>query len=166
MIHAAEMPDPGELLRRLSEGGSLPAAPAASASSAPAAAAPVAVAPPEPEPVYPADFRALHDLLEAKGRHSLAVLLHDHADVVRYALPALSLRSTKALPADLAVTLKAVTGLLGGPLRRGGEATPSLFRQEQALKSEDQSRILAEPVVAAALEEFPDAEYSEVRSAQ
>ncbi|MBU3076715.1 DNA polymerase III subunit gamma/tau [Sphingomonas quercus] len=155
LIHAADMPDPGELLRRLAAGQ--PVAPAA------APATPVAPTPAE-TPSYPVDFRALHDLLEACGQHRLALLLHDKTELVRYAPPVLSLRST-ALPADLAKTLREATGLAWEVrFDEGGEAVPSLLRQEEALKSEDRARVLAEPVVAAALEEFPDAELSEVRS--
>src|SRR5205823_11307983 len=65
LIHAADMPDPATLLAKLSGEGATPqSAPTPSAKSS------------GPSAKLPSDFPALIELLEAGGRHQLAVQLH------------------------------------------------------------------------------------------
>ena len=151
VIHASQLPDPGELVRRLQSGE--------------AVAPPAPVAPPSAEPEQspllslPRDFQALHDFLIAQNKHSLAVTLHDHAEVVRYAPPELSLRSARAIPADLAATLKALTKVAWTVrLDEDGPTMPTLRAQELARDAAARDAILATPLIAAALQAFPDAE--------
>ena len=154
LIHAADMPDPGELLRRLSGG--------------------VAVAPPTPAPVeppvpagpdHPNDFRALLEVLESNGQPNMAVCLHDRAELVRYEAPTLSIRLVRPIDADVARAISAATGQKWQVVfDEAGPAEPTLRAQELAAKEAERAAILADPLVAAAMAAFPDAQLSEVRS--
>jgi len=228
VIHAATMPDPGELLKRLSEGegltaAALPAAappatvqatalraaapassaatprsaawedePAGSASSpaaepASSAAASVTrempehhpgVAPelePEQEPevsqpVLPSDMTALVALAEENGEHLLATRLHDDVGVIRFEPPELVLKPQGALPADfprdLAQHLRKWTDSSWLVSFGNGDAQPTLRQQEQARLAAERERILAHPMVTAALQNFPEAELVEYKIAQ
>ncbi|WP_206186112.1 DNA polymerase III subunit gamma/tau [Sphingosinicella sp. BN140058] len=144
VIHASEMPDPGELLQRLANGEAIPArgaaAPAAATpASAPAAAIAPAVAAPSvaasvveqaPEPVAPAappaaiaepappsapaTYRDLVETLALKGKPHLAQQLHDFCGVVRYAPPEIAIKPVKPMSSDLVRDLGAALKGLTG----------------------------------------------------
>ena len=143
-VYASSLPDPGELVRRIGEGGVAPAAPSTPASTA------------------PVDFGALVAQLEAGGRHSLAQLLHDHAGLVRYAPPELALRAVKPLPADfardLAAALKAVDGTLWRITLADEPAQTTLLEQENAARLANEAFVTSQPLVAGLLDAFPSAE--------
>src|SRR6185437_13264709 len=82
LIHAADMPDPASLMAKLTgDGAAAIVGGAQTASKSPA-----------PSARLPADFRGLIEFLEGKGKHQLAVQLHDQVGVVRYAPPELVLK--------------------------------------------------------------------------
>jgi DNA polymerase-3 subunit gamma/tau len=151
LIHAADLPDPATVLSRLSgeAAASLPPA----ASSPAARSGPVAQLPP--------DFPALVKLLEQKGKHQLAVQLHDQVGLVRYAPPELVLKPTRPLggdfPRDLAAALKTVTGTVWQVALSDEPGEPSLLDQEKMAEERVRSEVLADPAVRAALDAFPDA---------
>ncbi|WCT74924.1 DNA polymerase III subunit gamma/tau [Sphingomonas naphthae] len=153
LIHASQLPDPGDLARRLQSGEAMPAGPPAPASAAAEAQAPMLR--------YPADFRTMHDLLVAERKQLLAQMLHDFTGVVRYDPPTLAIRPLKPLPGDFArdlgAALKAATGSLWDVTLSDGPAEPSLLETEQAAEAAARDAILATPVVAATLEAFPGA---------
>ncbi len=153
IVHASQLPDPAELMRRIASGEALPAA------------APAAPAPAESQAsllALPPDFRALHDLLVHGNQHLLAQRLHDFVGLVRYAPPDLVIRRTGPLPAefarDLAAALKALTQTAWDVTIADGTSAPSLLDQERAAETVVRDEILASPVVRAAFEAFPDAE--------
>jgi DNA polymerase-3 subunit gamma/tau len=157
VIHAAEMPDPGELIRRLREGG------------VPAGAAPVPSAPPPPAAPEPTsldarfpDVAALVTLLEENGRPHLAQQLHDYVGIVRFAPPVVVIRPSKPLASDfcrdIAAALKGITGEQWDIAIGDGPAEPSLLDQQRAKKAEHEARILDIPVVKAAMAAFPQAQ--------
>jgi DNA polymerase-3 subunit gamma/tau len=168
IVHASQMPDPADLMRRIASGEVL-AAPAAAAAPAAdtqasllqTAAAPLAAAPP-PAPAFPADFRALHDALVRGNHHLIAQRLHDFVGLVRYAPPDLVVRRTGPLPADfardLAAALKAISGTTWEVTFTEGTSEASLLDQERALETAARDEILASPIVRASFEAFPDAE--------
>jgi DNA polymerase-3 subunit gamma/tau len=173
IVHASQMPDPGELMRRITSGEvpvaspAVPAAGEAQPSLLPSAAAPApptgpAPPPAPPAPAFPADFRALHDALVRANHHLLAQRLHDFVGLVRYAPPDLVVRRTGPLPADfardLAAALKAISGATWEVTFTEGTSEPSMLDQERALETAARDEILGSPIVRATFEAFPDAE--------
>jgi len=159
VVHAATLPDPGELARRLATGEAVAPAPAPSAAPAPS-----------PQPKLPDTPEALHDLLVAKGAHRLAACF-EGARVIRFAPPELMLAAGRGIdPAyarDLADCLNPKFGEEGArwTVTVGeGIAKPSMREQEQARESAARDAVLASPMVAAVRNHFPDAVLEEPRS--
>jgi DNA polymerase-3 subunit gamma/tau len=153
VVHASQLPDPGELVRKLQDGGAIgasaPATPAPTESQAPLLS-------------MPADFPTLVRALDNGGKALLAQQLHDFVGLVRYQPPDLVIRPQKPLPADFArdlgAALKAVTGAAWQVTVADGPADPSLLDREKAAEVSARDAILASPVVKAAFEAFPEAE--------
>ena len=153
IVHASQLPDPGELMRRIASGealvGAAPSTPAASETQASLLA-------------LPADFRALHDLLLQKGRHILARQLHDDVCLVRYQPPELVLRPVRLLDSnfvrELSGAIREATNTAWTVSIADGPGEPSLLEQEKAIETAARDAILGSPVVRAALEAFPGAE--------
>ncbi len=182
MVHAAGLPDPGELVRRLEGAQTTVGAP--DARWADPARAPVALSvavqresEPEgkPEPsretqparapaavapaaVAPASYEALVALFDANREAVLAHHLHDDVRPVRYAPPMLELAPTAALPRDFAQRVArcleswTATRWTVALANAGGE--PSMREREAATRA----AVLAEPAVAALMAAFPGAE--------
>jgi len=133
VIHASQLPDPGELARRLAEGGAVAPAAGTPAIAAPVPAAPAPVA--EPAPV-PATFEELVARLDDGGSLALAARLHNGARVVRYAPPELVLSGSRPMAADtvaeLTTTLKALTKQAWRVSFDDVPGTPTLKEQEDA----------------------------------
>src|SRR6185503_13417709 len=123
LIHAADLPDPATLLAKLSGEAATeaPTAVPAAKSSGPAAS-------------LPADFPGLIKLLESRGKHQLAVQLHDQVGLVRYAPPELALKPMRPLggdwPRSLAADLKSITGASWQVALSDESGEPSLLDQE------------------------------------
>jgi DNA polymerase-3 subunit gamma/tau len=151
LIHAADMPDPASLLAKLSGEG-----------AATVAAASPAARPSGPTAALPGDYPALVRFLEASGKHSLAVQLHDQVGVVRYAPPELALKPLRPLggdwPRELAMTLKSLTGTSWQVSLSDEAGEPSLLDQEKIAEERVRADVLADPNVRAVMEAFPDAE--------
>ncbi|WP_076068236.1 DNA polymerase III subunit gamma/tau [Sphingomonas montana] len=188
IVHASTLPDPGELIRRLTggEGAVVGAAPAAAgvASALPPAAAPspALVAPREPSddpvvvsspavavtpapapaparPTLPVDFRALHDLLVDRGEPLLAQELHDFAGLIRYAPPELVVRPTRPIDLrKLSAALRRLTDTSWTVSTAEGDAAPTMLDQEKAAAAAERAVVWDSPVVRAAREAFPDTE--------
>ncbi len=159
MVHAAGMPDPGALMRRLEAGLGAERAPVAAA--APRVAANVAELPgarAESAAVdVPGDFAGLVKMFAERREVVLAHHLHDHVRPVRYAPPVLELERAGDLPPDFAQALgrclQAWTGARWTIAYAGGGA-PSLREIEEAARA----AVLAQPAVAALIAAFPGAE--------
>src|SRR3546814_2812735 len=88
VIHAAGLPDPGDLIRRLSEEKTPPQTPVQAAGSA-RAAAPELMSAPRPsasaveQAAFPADFGAFVDFVEGQVGFKLAHHLRDDVGVIR-----------------------------------------------------------------------------------
>ncbi|HEX6072475.1 MAG TPA: DNA polymerase III subunit gamma/tau, partial [Sphingomicrobium sp.] len=151
LIHAADLPDPASLLAKLSGEGT-----AAAPSTAPGAK------PAGTTASLPADFPSLVKFLEGKGKHQLALQLHDQVGLVRYAPPELVLKPTKPLggdwPRQLALDLKAFTGIAWQVSFSDEAAELSLLDQEKMLQERVRADVLDDPNVRAVLDAFPDAE--------
>ncbi|MBA2920387.1 DNA polymerase III subunit gamma/tau [Sphingomonas sp. MAH-20] len=164
LVHAAELPDPSELLKRIAGGEPVAPAPARAPASAPPPAAP------EPAAHYPESFPALVDLLGKSGKPLLAQQLHDFVGLQRYAPPELAVRPLKPLPGDfmrdLAAALRTLTGTVWTVGTDDGGAQPSLLEQERAVEETARQAILDTPLVKAAFEAFPDAELIDYSAAE
>jgi DNA polymerase-3 subunit gamma/tau len=160
LVHAAQMPDPGELAHLLRERGlGLEGAPMERH-------APVAPDRPHgalPEPAgqaLPADFETLVALL-ADTAPRLASELHDCVSLVRYDAPALEIRLLQPLDADfsrqLAAALADATGTRWAVTMSDAPGAPSLREQAKLAHEARMDAIRQTPVVAAALAAFPGA---------
>ncbi len=178
LAHVSEMPTPGDILKRLESGGTMPAgggAPAPGPTGGPALravvnGAPVAAVAPQPAPLAsPTEWRAVVALA-----HGVAPLLHAHLlhDVhpVRIAPPQLEIRVRPQAPRDLGAKLAALleekTGRRWTVALSNAPGGPTLA--EQAATAEAGRREMARnhPLVLAILEHFPGAAMEAVRDAE
>src|SRR6202008_2115196 len=161
VIHASQLPDPGELMKKLASGEAV-------ASAAPAAPAGVAVQD-HAQQRLPESFPAMIEMLANGGKAHIAQQLHDYVGLIRYAPPALEIRPAKPLPSefnrDLAAALKALTGTTWEVSSPDGPAEPTLLQQEQSREADARDAILATPIVRAAFDAFPEAELVEYKTA-
>ena len=161
VVHASQLPDPGELAHKLLSGGAI-AAQSAVPVSAPAPAAPSSE---PPLLASPKDFPALIGLLADNGKPHVAQQLHDYAGLIAYDPPKLVLKPVKPLPGefarDLAAALKKLTDVAWEIEMRDAPSEPSLLQQEQAAAEAARDEILNAPMVAAVRSVFPDAELIE-----
>jgi len=160
VVHASQLPDPGELARKLMSGEAVAAAPGAPAT-APAPAAPSAE---PPLLAFPETFEALVARID-KASPLLGQQLHDFVGLVRYAPPQLALRPIKPLPGEfarqLAAILKTLTNSAWEVELSDAPSEPSLLQQEQAAAQAAREEILNAPMVAQVRSVFPDAELIE-----
>jgi DNA polymerase-3 subunit gamma/tau len=158
VIHASQLPDPGELARRLGEGGAVAPVAATPAIAAPAAAAPVAAV--VEASAVPATFEELVARLDDGGSLALAARLHNGARVVRYAPPELVLSGSRPMAADtvaeLTTALKALTKQAWRVSFDDVPGTPTLKEQDDAAAEAKRLAIWESPMVRAAREAFPE----------
>jgi DNA polymerase-3 subunit gamma/tau len=110
----------------------------------------------------PENFAALIKLIEQRGKHQLALQLHDQVGLVRYAPPELVLKPARPLggewPRELAAALKSLTGTSWQVSLSDEPGEPSLLDQEKIAEERVRSDVLADPSVRAVMDAFPDAE--------
>jgi DNA polymerase-3 subunit gamma/tau len=165
LCHAAELPTPGDLVRRLSEGAGPPgmaaAVPAGAGGGVRAVAGGAPVVAAEPARRV-ASFREAVALV-AEQREALlhAHLLHS-VHLVRFASPVIELRPEPAAPRDLAarfgVLLSEATGVRWtiALSTEAGEAT--LAEQGNVADRARRTEVADHPLVRAILEAFPGAQ--------
>ncbi len=159
VVHAATLPDPGELAKMIGD-GAFTATSVTSASTAPTAhdASPTA----NVQSLMPANFQALLERLARDGFVSLEMTLRDVMRIVDYAPPYLAYQLAgpvaSSFVAELRDALAKVTGTRWDVEERAGEAQPSLLEQEKAAAEADKRIILESPLVKAAFAAFPEAE--------
>ncbi len=159
VVHAATLPDPGELAKMIGEGAfTAPQAPSASTTPAAHNASPTA----NVQTLMPATFHALLERLARDGFVSLEMTLRDVMRIVDYAPPHLAYQLAGPVApnfvAELRDALAKVTGTRWDVEERAGDAQPSLLEQEQAAAEADKRIILESPLVKAAFAAFPEAE--------
>jgi DNA polymerase-3 subunit gamma/tau len=166
IMHAADMPDPGALVRKLEDLASrAPAAPAASEggpapSGAPAASAPAAITP---------RWEALVDDVEHVGELSTANTMRMQVRVVELTPGLLRYTQPPAFREDIAAILRG--GLQKATGERWqvervegegqGEGAPTLVEIAEGKKTADAEALRASPLVEATLAAFPGAELIE-----
>ena len=164
VVHASQLPDPGEVARRLAS-GELSAGNASVPVPAPAQAAPAAAAqaqPVSPQPVaLPSTAEALHAMLAPKAA-LLALQFHDHARVAKLDGAELLIAETEKLKPEffgnLSAVLKDLTGERWTVATVRGGGAPSMRERELAAEDAAKAAILDTPLVQATLQAFPDAE--------
>ncbi len=153
LIHAGQMPDPGELARRI-EGQGTAVRPVQQG-------APASPGETQTNARMPDDFAALVTMIEEAGHHRLGVVLRDSARLVRYAPPELTLRIVNPEPnlaRDLALILKKATATSWQVSLSDEDAAPTLRAQAEAAEHAAREAILVSAPVQAAMAAFPEAE--------
>lgn len=156
VIHAASLPDPGELAKMIAQGGFNAASPAS---------VPTALDIPPPATVQtlmPANFDALLERLSREGYVSLEMTLRDVVRLVEYSPPLLAYQLAGPVAPDFVVELRdalaKITGTRWDVEEREGPAQPSLLEKERAQADADRHAIMESPLVKAAFAAFPEAE--------
>ena len=153
IVHASQLPDPGELARQLAAGGPVSVAAPAATQGATSAA--------PNEAALPDTIEGIIAVLEKHGEFGLAVKLERSASVIHIAPPELVLSSARPLPADmvrdLTVELKNCTGRAWKIITEDAPGAPTIRELMLASKEVVRAEILASPVVKAAFDTFPDA---------
>lgn len=158
VVHAATLPDPGELAKMICE-GVFSAQPAASAPTPKAHdVSPTA----NLQSLMPANFNALLERLARDEFVSLVMTMRDVVRLVDYAPPLLAYQLAGPVAPTFLVELRdalaKVTGTRWDLEERVGEAQPSFLEQEQAAEEAHKKFILDSPLVKAAFAAFPEAE--------
>ncbi|AQR72563.1 DNA polymerase III subunit gamma/tau [Sphingomonas sp. LM7] len=160
VIHASQLPDPGELARQIASGSVSVSAPAA----APAKPA---------EPAMPSSIAELAARLEAAKRFQLAQQVRDYLRPVKFDGSEFEFGAARELPQDfireLGTALRDATGVNWRLKCVDDAGAPTLREQAAANEAAERAAVLGSPVVAAAMEAFPDAEligWNNVRSNQ
>jgi DNA polymerase-3 subunit gamma/tau len=154
VTHAADMPDPGELAKRLAEGAF--AAPAAHANGGAAPAAPVAAL----------DWATLVEQVDRAGQPLAANLMRMQVRVVSLEPGELRFaRNPQFGRSDIGPQLRdallAATGQRWRVEELGEGGAPSLVEAENATEAAADAALREHPLVAAALDAFPEAELVE-----
>jgi DNA polymerase-3 subunit gamma/tau len=156
VIHAATLPDPGELAKMLAE---------RNFSASPPASAPTALDIPASATVQilmPPNFEALLDRLAREGYVSLEMTMRDVVRLVEFAPPMLAYQLAGPVSPDFVAELRdalaKVTGTRWDVEEREGEAQPSLLETERAAAEADRRVVMESPLVKAAFAAFPEAE--------
>ncbi|AOL94490.1 DNA polymerase III subunit gamma/tau [Porphyrobacter sp. LM 6] len=156
ILHAAQMPDPGKLARRIEELAASGMVAAPTGEGAPAAApAPVAATPAQ-------DWAALVDAVDAAGQLRVAQMMRDRVRVIELGSERLVYQQADNFPDDPAPDIREalfkVTGKRWLVERGTGAAQPSLREVAEAEAVAENERIRSDPLVKAAFEAFPEAE--------
>jgi DNA polymerase-3 subunit gamma/tau len=154
ILHAAQMPDPGKLAKRIEELAARPApttaAPGESALSTPLAAAPAL------------DWAVLVDQVDAAGQLRVAQMMRDRVRVIDLAPERLVFEQADNFPddpvPDIREALFKLTGKRWQVERGTGTAQPSLREAADAVARAREAGIRSDPLVKAAFAAFPDAE--------
>ena len=177
LIHASELPDPATLVKRILEGDEtlLPSrlreGPGVGVSPTTAELPPPSLPATQPEPVeaptrasteLPATYEALVALFRTHTEPRLAHILHDELRLVDFAPPHLVLahdgRQSKELLARIGRCLADWTGQDWRVEFTSEGGAPTLHEAHEAALAAQRETALADPLVAALAQAFPDAD--------
>ncbi len=160
VMHAADMPDPGGLVKKLEE----LAANGVSSGSAPAVT--IAVGDGGAAPALAAlEWGTLVARVEGSGQLRIAQIMRDWVRVIALGHAELRFALAPGYSGDPAAELRdallKATAERWTVTRETGEGSPSLREIEQAEKAEDEAALRRSPLVEAAFAAFPQAEFVE-----
>lgn len=166
VIHAASLPDPADLARRLAEQG----VPVSQSGTPNAPSQPIAETPsatrsdPAPQ-ALPTSFEAVLAMLDTAREMSLAEKLRLTGRVVRFEPPEIVLSSAKPFPADipreLADVLRRLTGQNWRITTEDVAGAPSVREAQAMARDSELDAVREAPIVKAVLEAFPASEIIE-----
>ncbi|MDJ0389275.1 DNA polymerase III subunit gamma/tau [Roseomonas sp. E05] len=176
LAHLADMPTPGDLVKRLTEGGASLAqpgmaqpglAPGGGGSRAMAGGGAVMAAEPAPAaPPQPRNFREVVALASGRAPMLHAHLLH-HTHLVGFAPGRIELRQTENAPRDLAAQLSRLlqeqTGSRWTISLSNAPGEPTIAEQRSHVASERLEMAKAHPLVQSILLAFPGAQVEALR---
>ena len=153
VLHAADMPDPGALVKKLEALGSVPLARPAEGTATPSA----------PQAAAPAmDWQALVERVDQSGQLRVAQVMRDWVRVVALAPGKLDYTLAPGLSgdpgADLRDALLRATGERWEVSRVEGKGAPALRELTEAAKAADDAALRRSPLVEATMAAFPGAE--------
>ena len=157
VMHAADLPDPGSLVRKLEElAANGPPAATMSQPVSPEGNAGATSAPDLP-------WKALVELVDRSGQLRVAQIMHDWIRVIALAPGELTYAPVPGFSGDPGPDVRdALQKATGGrwTVERGeGEGTPSLREQIEAERDAAKAELRRSPLVAAVLDAFPQAEF-------
>ena len=173
LCYVADLPPPGELVRRIQGEGSAPRpappSPAGRVSGATALAESVPTASlPVPSGSVLASFRDVVALVAERREPVLGSLLRQAVHLVRFAPPVIELHPEPSAPRDLAARLAAVlheaTGVRWTVALSQGPGEPTLAEQDAATDAAQLEQAARHPLVRAILEAFPGARLGPVEA--
>ncbi|MEM6856568.1 MAG: DNA polymerase III subunit gamma/tau [Pseudomonadota bacterium] len=162
VLHAADMPDPGKLVRRIEQIASQPAAPASAAHVGESA----------PEPAAQAgspDWAELVESMDRAGHMHVAEMMRSRMRLIDLGPGKLIYEKADTFPDDPGPDVKEALFKLTGTrwlveqvsARSGAEPQPTLREQAEADAKAARDATLSDPLVKAAFDAFPDAELIE-----
>lgn len=158
IMHAADMPDPGSLVRKLEEiAARAPAAPVDGGNGIAPASAPTAIAP---------RWEALVDDVEHAGEISAANTMRMQVRVVSLTAGHLRYAQPPGFKEDITVVLKNALAATTGerwqvervPQSEAQDAAPTIVETAEKQRAADSEALRASPLVEATLAAFPGAE--------
>lgn len=163
VMHAADLPGPGELAKMIREAGEAGTTiGGGSATSGGGASAPSA-------PTASVSWVALCEQVDQSGQLRIAQIMRDWLRVVELAPLSLTFALAEGYPGDPAPEIRdallRATGERWQVQRADSGGQPSLRELADASKAADDAAMRASPLVAAALAAFPEAEFIEDQSA-
>jgi DNA polymerase-3 subunit gamma/tau len=176
LCHVADLPTPGDLVRKLSGGPPAPAPspappPSGGGARAVAGGAPAVASAPEPAPAGPhlASFRDVVALVAERREATLHAHLVHSVHLVRFAPPVIDLRPQPEAPRDLAPRLarllQEATGVRWTIALSTSPGEPTLAEQGAAADAARRASAADHPMVRAILEAFPGARIDSVHDA-
>jgi DNA polymerase-3 subunit gamma/tau len=170
VLHAADLPDPGTLVKQLEALVAAGPVASAGASAAPTSPGSTAAAPANPAG---ATWQALVAQVDQSGQLRVSQIMHDWVRVIELGPQRLFYGLTPGYSGDPSAELRdallRATGERWEVSRGEGEGQPSLREALEAERDATRAAVLASPLVAAVLAAFPQAELvdeaAEARSA-
>ncbi|GMN02789.1 DNA polymerase III subunit gamma/tau [Erythrobacter sp. MTPC3] len=163
VLHAAELPDPGKLAKRIEELANRAPAPAGETGTAVAGfehAAQTALS-----SGGSLDWEELVDRVDNAGQLRVAQMMRDRIRVIELSPEKLVFEQADSFADDPSPDIRDALLKLTGKrwlVEKGtGDAQLSLREQSEAKAKSDRDRVLSSPLVKATLEAFPDAELVE-----
>ena len=162
VMHAADLPGPGELAKMIREAGAAGVTLGNSGTASTGAPAPSA-------PVASVSWVALCEQVDQSGQLRIAQIMRDWLRVVELAPLSLTFALADGYPGDPAPEIRdallRATGERWQVQRADSGGQPSLRELAEASKAADDAAMRASPLVAAALAAFPEAEFIEDQAA-